>query len=370
LILNNKGNYDSLTVSANGNFTFPKTASTYVISAKLYLLGKICTFSNLSGIALAAINNIGISCTNKSYTVGEAASGLLNTGIVSSFVSGDDGALKATITKMYIDNGDGTVTDNVTGLIYQKCSSGQGAIDCSTGNAITYTWNNANSYCNSLGLAGKSWRLPTVNELANILDYSKSTSPTIDEKQFPSTKSGNYWTSSSLALSTDLAWRVSFNIGSIYYENKTTLGPYVRCISGTKTANTFSDNGDGTVADLSTGLKWQKCSAGNTISNCSSSNSNTYIWENAVLYCNSLNLAGRTWRLPNVNELRSLVNYTISTQPTINNIFSFNPSNAYWSSSTVIQDTSNAWFVFFGSGYVAYNTKSSNFFYVRCVSGP
>jgi hypothetical protein len=51
LILNNKGNYDSLTVSANGNFTFPKTASTFRIAAKYYLLGKICIFANSTGIA-------------------------------------------------------------------------------------------------------------------------------------------------------------------------------------------------------------------------------------------------------------------------------------------------------------------------------
>ncbi len=130
----------------------------------------------------------------------------------------------------YTDNGNGTVTDSATGLIWQKCSNGQNATSCS-GSASTITWSNAITYCNGLTLAGRTWRLPNVNELRSIVDFTKSTAPTIDTTAFPSTQSNYFWSSSTYAQDTNSAWYVLFSLGDVYYYSKTNL-LFVRCVTG------------------------------------------------------------------------------------------------------------------------------------------
>ena len=66
----------------------------------------------------------------------------------------------------YTDNGDGTVTDNVTGLMWQQAEPAIGNIE---------TWDNAVAHCQSLTLAGHSdWRLPSRIELVSIVDLGQS----------------------------------------------------------------------------------------------------------------------------------------------------------------------------------------------------
>lgn len=134
----------------------------------------------------------------------------------------------------YRDNGDGTVTDRSTGLIWQKCIQGQNNdASCSGGPSTPITgWNNALTYCNNLSLAGRSWRLPHINELKSILDRNTSSFPPIDATFFPNTSTGNYWTSSTSASSTSSVHGVFF-----YYDSyPTSMLPknsnaYVRCVS-------------------------------------------------------------------------------------------------------------------------------------------
>ena len=92
----------------------------------------------------------------------------------------------------YTDNGNGTVTDSATGLVWQKCSNGMNATSCS-GSVSTLTWSSAITYCEGLTLGGRSdWRLPNINELGSIIDYTKSSVPTIDSTAFPNTQSSLY----------------------------------------------------------------------------------------------------------------------------------------------------------------------------------
>ena len=77
----------------------------------------------------------------------------------------------------FTDNGNGSVTDSATGLIWQKCSAGLGTTvgNCSTGSISSYNWSNSISYCEALTLGNRSdWRLPNINELGSIIDYTKS----------------------------------------------------------------------------------------------------------------------------------------------------------------------------------------------------
>ena len=102
----------------------------------------------------------------------------------------------------FTDNGDGTVTDTDTGLLWQQTTGGSMA------------WEAALTYCESLTLAGHTdWRLPNRKELRSIVDYTKY-SPAIDTAYFPDTLSSDYWSSTTYADYSDYVWYVLFNHGN------------------------------------------------------------------------------------------------------------------------------------------------------------
>lgn len=133
----------------------------------------------------------------------------------------------------------------------------------------------------------------------------------------------------------------------------------------------FTDNGDCTVKHNTTGLVWQKYSQGQSNdSNCSSFASSVN-WLSALSYCNSLTLVGRTWRLPNINELFTLLDTTKDSEPPITITYFPNPDREYWSSTTSASDPTLAWYLDFDDGEVLYESWNKNTpLYVRCVSGP
>ncbi|MBI4690953.1 MAG: DUF1566 domain-containing protein [Nitrospirae bacterium] len=110
----------------------------------------------------------------------------------------------------YTVNSDGTVFDNNTRLMWQQQDDG-----------IARTWDEADSYCDSLGIGGYTdWRLPTKRELFGIVDFGQY-GPSINSSAFPNTKTDNYWTSTILSSSSS-AWYVYFgklvvDEGCIYY---------------------------------------------------------------------------------------------------------------------------------------------------------
>lgn len=91
-------------------------------------------------------------------------------------------------------------------------------------------------------------------------------------------------------------------------------------------------------------------------------------WHNATDYCDHLKLAGHTdWRLPTVQELVTLVDYTRESPaavPALHNI----STDDYWSATTDVTDSDDAWLVFFESGIVDNYSKSRER-RVRCVRG-
>ncbi len=142
-------------------------------------------------------------------------------------------------------------------------------------------------------------------------------------------------------------------------------------------ANSFTDNSDGTVNDATTGPLWQKCSGTEAQGSISADNSHnatcsgteiTYTWANALNYCKNLTLASRTWRLPSVNELKTIVDRGQSAAPFIDqNVFPGTVAGYYWSASTYVPDPAGAWFVDFNYGPLLAIYKT-NAYYVRCVS--
>ncbi|SLM28552.1 exported hypothetical protein [Desulfamplus magnetovallimortis] len=116
------------------------------------------------------------------------------------------------------DNGDGTVTDLNTGLMWQQRDDG-----------TEKTWQAACDYCDSLGLAGYTdWRIPDRRELFSIVDLGRY-NPAIDTDYFFDTKGDVYWSGSTYAVYTDYAWGVNFTSGSVSYFSKT-YDDYVRCV--------------------------------------------------------------------------------------------------------------------------------------------
>ena len=126
-------------------------------------------------------------------------------------------------------------------------------------------------------------------------------------------------------------------------------------IAGTAHANSYTDNGNGTITDNTTGLIWQKATVpGN--------------WTSASSYCSSLNLSGYSdWRLPTVCELTTLVNTTYT--PTINPTYFPNTATAcYWSSTADVYGPEYAWYVNFYGGFDGDSNKSNDY-YFRAVRG-
>ena len=261
--------------------------------------------------------------------------------------TGQDGAY--IINPMsYTDNGDGTVTDNVTGLMWQK-----------QGDGTQRTWSTAGTYCTNLSIGGHSdWRLPAIMELLSIVDYGVHPGPTINATFFPNTYADWYWSSTTYADDTTTMWDVGFDGGEYYNDNTATINDYVRCVRGGQNSASFIDNGNGTVTDSGSGLMWQK------------EEGSSRTWTDALSYCNGLSLGGFSdWRLPNIKELASLVDFT-SYSPAINTTFFPNAqSDLYLSSTTTAFATNSPQDVSFFDGlFDGVNPKSQNE-NVRCVRG-
>ena len=131
----------------------------------------------------------------------------------------------------------------------------------------------------------------------------------------------------------------------------------------------FTLHNDGTVTHNSTGLMWMRCSLGQTWdgSTCTGAAS-TFTWQNALGAAQSHNFAGHSdWRLPNKNELASLVEQRC-VSPAINSkIFPSTPTGgSFWSSSPHAGYSDDAWGVDFGGGYV-YNDSKYGYDQVRLV---
>ena len=227
-------------------------------------------------------------------------------------------------------------------------------------------WDDAVSYCSGLSLGSgdlTDWRLPEVFELQSIVKYGAS-SPAINTTEFASSvNDASYWSASSYASHSVSAWFVDFSDGSISadFKAKIPASNYVRCVrGGSNHYPLLMDNGDGTVTDLATGLMWQQTDD-NTARALSDANT----------HCTSLSLAGKNdWRLPNIKELASIVDYRQppgGSNPVIDaRVFPGAIASVYWSASSYASDPTNTWSVTFSSGHVV-RAPSTNTLYVRCV---
>jgi len=144
-----------------------------------------------------------------------------NDGIAGPVDVEDDGTVRAGVPLSYTDNGDGTITDNNTGLIWEKKVPGSGCLHCVDN---TYFWSGNGSQETvwdwlddvnaegGTGFAGHNdWRIPNIKELLSIIDHER-VNPAVNPVFVPTaavTTNSNYWSASTDALNTN-AWFVDF----------------------------------------------------------------------------------------------------------------------------------------------------------------
>ncbi|MDF7799341.1 DUF1566 domain-containing protein [Pontiellaceae bacterium B1224] len=228
----------------------------------------------------------------------------------------------------YTDNENGTVTDNVTGLMWTQDPGTKMSFNAAVEGAAK---------CNVGGY--DDWRLPTIKELYSLIQLngtdpdpmSTDTSglkPFIDDSVFKFTygkqKDGDRIIDSQFATSTkyvsttmrgdETMFGVNFADGRIKGYGlvdprgrgaKTFYVLYVRGGSNYG-VNQFKENGDGTITDEATGLTWMKADSGEGMD-----------WPTALKYAETMEFAGHSdWRLPNAKELQSIIDYTRSPDTT------------------------------------------------------
>jgi chitodextrinase len=142
---------------------------------------------------------------------------------VSCAGTGQDGELRKGIAwpdPRFIDNGDGTQTDNLTGLVWSKDGNAPGPAACAPGAAKTWQAALAYAAClNANGYLGHSdWRLPDLNELGSLLHADQlDTSAWLNTMGFYSVQSGLYWSSTTYVVDAADACLIHMNQGDIWY---------------------------------------------------------------------------------------------------------------------------------------------------------
>lgn len=205
-----------------------------------------CVTAHTSNIA-AALNGGTCGASSVVLQTGQAQcdQGAGTLGPCPGSPAGQDGATLAGTTRSHTDNGDGTITDNATLLMWEKLSDDGTIHDF---NAF-HTWYDAiNVKIAALnsggGFAGfTDWRLPNVNELQTLANYS-ATLPATDAIFHTgctpgctvttcscTTPPGFYWSSTTLQNSPGQAWGVDFTIGVVTSTGKSGTR-YVRAVRG------------------------------------------------------------------------------------------------------------------------------------------
>lgn len=145
------------------------------------------------------------------------------TGQTTSYATGDDGDLEKGVAwpnPRFTDNGDGTVTDNLTGLIWTKNADIWGAVN----------WAAALSNCNSLangtggltdGSSAGDWRLPNVKELQSLTDFGNFNPALPSGHPFVNVQNAYYWSGSTFAFGSGYAWTVALDNGDLNGSGKT-----------------------------------------------------------------------------------------------------------------------------------------------------
>jgi hypothetical protein len=336
------------------------------------------------------------------------------TGQQASFATGDDGALGKGLVagaQRFTDNGDGTVTDGLTELVWLRDAGCLGSGDWAT--ALGAANQLASGSCGlSDGSSAGQWRVPNLNELASLLDawaFNPALSPSAP---FTGVDLGVYWSSTTYFGLSSEAWAVRMADGRYMNDGNSNdklasvasawavrgashgvgalaaTGQYVSYAAGDdgavqagvmQTYPRWVDRGDGTVVDTMTGLTWLKRG------DCIHADWNAALATVNALGSGQCGLGDRSkagdWRMPNRNELLSLAdralgnhadffdwNYNatsaVGNQPAV--FSNLVVADYYWSSTTDAADNSRAWTVY-SCDFGAYDTPKTDLRYTLAV---
>ena len=327
-----------------------------------------------------------------STTIGDWACVLDHTTGLIWEVKTDDGSLRDKDQGFtWYDPDHGQTDEDGNAITFYGTESGQ-----DTDDLINYA-NSDPSVNSGNGLCGRSdWRLPTVHEIQGLADYDAVvandsggySTPSADTDYFPYTIASQYqwyWTShlnvdpdvnpngddtvAGSSISNYYAWaynsaesRTRSGTGSTV--GSTVRSNYVRLVSSSAAVeshfsdysdNRYTDHGDGTISDARTGLMWTKCSYGQTYDGGDTNGDGIICegsptfgsWQQAFSWAAASNTSEaygyNDWRLPNVKELGSIVDFSKHTPAINSSIFPSTSTGSYWTStpSKVLDGNSN-----------------------------
>ena len=135
------------------------------------------------------------------------------------------------------------------------------------------------------------------------------------------------------------------------------------CVAGIQASNPTSvyviDSANGTVTDTRTGLMWDRCARGLSGVSCATGTASTITWQAALNAAATIGAykGYNDWRLPNLKELRSLVE-ECRVNPSINEFtFPNTPASFFWSGSPVAGGATIAWGVYFYDGDAYFDSR-------------
>ena len=274
-----------------------------------------------------------------------------NTSYTSTFGEDNDYTIYAPAFSA-ISNG--TTIDLQTTLMWQVKDGGE----------MTIT--DAQIYCDTLTLGGfTDWRLPNPSESFSILNH-QNVNPAINNSIFTLTAAEYWWTSMRQANDTTKIWVTNAGGGIGNHPKNETISAggskkfHVRAVRNTSIPKNiptrFINNSDSIVLDVLTGLYWTKFAAPDSIT-----------WEDALNYAENLNTGLHSdWRLPNIKELQSINDESLINPSVSTSAFPAIGINKYWSSTTLPNQTVQAWYLHTQYGITTYSIKTAKL-KVLCV---
>lgn len=312
---------------------------------------------------------------------GWGPSAVPRSGLTNSYASGDDGDVRPGVpwpSPRFINNGDGTVTDMLTGLMWRGQSPSSGS------------WSSAVLAATNAYAGYGDWRLPNVRELQSVMSYYGSGSW---PGGYPFASSGWFWSSTVCSTYSSSAYLVNSGGTTIVYDRSgnggflpvrgMTDGPVHIAATGQTNSYSsaalhedgdlrlgcvwpsprFTDHGNGTVTDHLTGLMWSKATQG------------PQTWLTALNSCNAQATGGYDdWRLPSVNDLRTLFDFGSKSIPALPAGHPFtipSASGAYWTSTTYAANTAYAYWASFANGEIRVDnySKMAGLYWLACRGG-
>jgi len=338
----------------------------------IILLGSILALEGCGGGTSSGTtvdNTTNSSDTSSMQILKDLKSLVKKTGQTEEYVSYDDGYYQKGKSAEYSrDDTTNIVTDQITGLMWQDKDLGYKVLvsedNVENGNTSDMSGDTANTFCMNLDFGGYTdWRLPTLLEVESIMENTDTGLNNIFEEQ-----SRSLWTISPAIERKGMFWYAEMdkNVHNRWFGDDE---KGVRCVRG---SSNLEDTGDyynrlssGIVVDLNSGLEWQDDYSDNN------NEVKTANWEDAISYCENLVLGDNSdWRLPNKNELLSIVDHR-RYSPAINQKFINTKYPVYYWTSTS-QDNSNAIAIEFeeGSSYTwEKDDDAAKYLNVRCVRG-